>query len=85
MPWNEAENRVALEAWKASGGVRTKNRPDGWPTRRSVEWWTPAEAAISAAMNAVEDAGASVYLTKAVTLLGDAREALADHVEGNGG
>ncbi len=85
MPWNEAENRAALDAWKASGGPRPKNRPDGWPTRSAIEWWTTAEAAITTAMEAVENAGASLALTDAVTLLGKARNRVADHVEGDGG
>jgi hypothetical protein len=43
---------------------------------------SPAELAITAAMVAVEEAGASVALTDAVTLLAKARDRVADHVEG---
>lgn len=44
---------------------------------------TPAELSIMRAMQAVEDMGADVLLTKAVTLLGDARNAIADYVDAN--
>ena len=81
MAWDQAENQDALDAWKASGGPRPAKRPDGWPTRNSVEWWSPAEAAISEAMYAVECAGGSVALTDAIIKLGNARDRVADHVE----
>jgi hypothetical protein len=63
---------------------RPKLRPDGWPTRSSVQHMSPAELAIRDAMLVVEDAGASLALTDAVTLLGKAQERVADHMEGNG-
>lgn len=54
------------------------------PLRRAdMQRNTPAELAIARAMNAVEDMGADVLLTKAVTLLGDARIAVADYVDAN--
>ena len=37
MAWDAAANAAALEAWKASGGHRPAQRPDGWPTRAAVE------------------------------------------------
>jgi hypothetical protein len=76
------EYQVALDAWKKNGGVRPEKRPDGWPTRNDIQWFTPAELAIRAAMLAVENAGASTALTDAVTLLSKARDRVADHVEG---
>ena len=82
MAWDAAANAAALEAWKASGGHRPAQRPDGWPTRAAVEWRTPAEVAIVDAMYAVENAGGSLALTDAVILLGKARDRVADHVEG---
>lgn len=61
---------------------RARMRADGIPTRCDVQWMTPAELAISAAMRAVEGAGASEHLTAAVLLLGQARDRAADHAEG---
>jgi hypothetical protein len=50
--------------------------------RNDVHLWTPAEHAISAAIQAVEEAGASRALTDAIVLLGKARDRVADHVDG---
>lgn len=58
-------------------------RDDGFPTRNDMSLMSPAELAITKAMCAVEDAGASEPLTDAVTLLAKARERVADHVEGH--
>ena len=72
----------ALAAWKANGGPRPLTRPDGIPTRIDMKFMTPAELAITEAMRAVENiAGGSPALTEAVTLLGKARDRVADHVE----
>jgi hypothetical protein len=57
-------------------------RPDGIPRRCDHSLMTPAEIAITEAIQAVEAAGASAALTDAVLLLGMARERVADHVEG---
>jgi hypothetical protein len=73
---------AALDKWKSEGGVRPAKRPDGLPTRIDIQWMTPAEVAIRDAMLAVENAGGSVALTDAVTLLSKARDRVADHVEG---
>jgi hypothetical protein len=73
---------TALAAWKKHGGPRPANRPDGIPTRADMLWRTSAESAIAAAMAEVEKAGASLALTQAVALLGQARDRVADHVEG---
>ena len=62
--------------------MRPAHREDGWPTRDDMSFWTPAEHAIWAAMQAVEAAGASPALTDAVILLRMARGRVADHVEG---
>ena len=51
------------------------------PRRARMEKWTPAERAIYDAMQAVEAMPAHELLTKAVTLLGDAMNAVADYVE----
>lgn len=56
--------------------------PDGIPSRCDYTLMSPAELAISAAMAAVEGAGASAALTHAVKLLAAARGLVADHVEG---
>lgn len=53
------------------------------PTRRNrIDQWTPAETAIYNATQAVEQAGAHPLLTDAVVLLGQAREKVADFVDG---
>lgn len=62
--------------------TRARLRPDGIPSRIDQSLMTPAELAITEAMHAVEEAGASVALTDAATLLAKARERVADHVEG---
>lgn len=54
---------------------------DGMPRRIRVDLATPAEKAIRDAVAAVEAAGASVALTDAVILLGQALDRVADHVE----
>ncbi|MEN6535684.1 MAG: hypothetical protein ABFD89_18615 [Bryobacteraceae bacterium] len=73
---------AALDAWKKDGGMRPAKRPDGIPTRSDIQWMTTAEIAILNAMKAVEEAGGSVALTDAVTLLSKARDRVADHAEG---
>jgi hypothetical protein len=55
---------------------------DGIPRRNRLDLNTPAELAIYNAMGEVEKCGASLSLTKAVTLLQEAKNALADHIEG---
>ena len=54
---------------------------DGFPRRSRVDLQTPAEAAIRAAMKAVEEAGADPLLTEAVVLLDQAKEKVADFVD----
>lgn len=54
---------------------------DGWPRRSRVDYWSPAEHAISAAMRVVEEAGGSLKLTEAVNLLAKAQACVADHIE----
>jgi hypothetical protein len=71
-----------LNSWKKNGGIRPGKRPDDFPTRCDTQFWTKAEVAISNAMEAVEAAGASAALTDAVNLLSQARDRVADHVEG---
>lgn len=73
---------AALDAWKKDGGPRPVRRPDGIQTRADMQWMTAAELAIREAVAAVEQAGASVALTDAVTLLAQAQNRVADHVEG---
>lgn len=52
------------------------------PRRIRMDNWTPAETAIYQAMQKVEEAGADVRLTDAVILLQQAREMVADYVDG---
>ena len=73
---------TALNGWKRDGGHRPVARPDGIPTRIDQNWLSPAELAISSAMQAVEEAGGSVALTEAITMLSAAKALVADHVEG---
>ena len=56
----------------------------GWdiPRRARIDRWVPAEQAIQDAVEAVEALPADERLTKAVTLLGEARHAVADYVDG---
>lgn len=52
------------------------------PRRADIQRNVPAELAIRNAMLMVENLPADERLTKAVTLLGDAREAVADYIDG---
>jgi len=53
------------------------------PLRRiNIEKMTPAEVTIHEAMGDVEKAGAHPHLTKAINLLTEAKEAVADFVDG---
>jgi len=63
--------------------MREHLRPDGFPTRSDMTLMSEAERAITEAMRKVEEAGCSVALTDAVTLLGQARDRVADHEEGS--
>jgi hypothetical protein len=54
---------------------------NGFPRRCRIDLFTPAEAAIRAAVGVVEAAGAHPLLTDAVVLLQQAREKVADYVE----
>lgn len=53
-----------------------------FPRRNRIDRMTEAELAIRNAVDAVERAGADPRLTKAVTLLYEAREMVADFVDG---
>ena len=84
MTMADRSYEIALNKWMELGGIRPKLRPDGFPTRCDRYWKTPAELAIDDAMEAVErHGGGSLKLTEAVTLLGKARDCVADHVEGD--
>ena len=52
------------------------------PRRAEMTKWCPTEHAIYRAMLEVENMPADVRLTEAVTLLGAAKEAVADFVDG---
>lgn len=66
--------------------VRAINGVNGmsekFPRRCQVNLYTPAEKAISEAMAVVEDAGCDPLLTDAVCLLSDAKDKVADFVDG---
>ncbi len=55
---------------------------DGIPRRWYRDKMTHAELATAIAVEAVEEAGCSEHLTRAVILLEQARDAVADHVDG---
>ena len=57
---------------------------DDIPRRIRIDKFTPAERAIYDAVQAVEAAGCDPRLTKAVSLLCEARERVADYVDGVG-
>jgi hypothetical protein len=65
-----------------ASGAAPPQSVDGIPRRIRIDHFTPAEAAIYAAMQEVEKAGGSPALTEATNLLAKARERVADHVEG---
>ena len=77
---NDATNG---RGWWRRDIPRPHKRTDGIPTRVDSHWHTTAEKAITAAMYEVENAGGSVKLTEAITLLSKARDCVADHVEGD--
>lgn len=52
------------------------------PRRVRIDLFTPAERAIWDAMQAVESAGCDVRLTRAVIKLQEARDLVADFVDG---
>jgi hypothetical protein len=58
------------------------NTTDQFPRRNRMDLWTPAEKAIQEAVNEVEKAGADVRLTDAVILLQQAKNKVADFVDG---
>lgn len=55
------------------------------PRRSRIDLMTPAELAIRNALMAVEDVGADIRLTQAVTLLSAAQTRLADFIDGVNG
>src|SRR5580693_5669668 len=61
---------------------RPEKRDDGIPTRVDLRWQSDGELTIGQAMQVIERMGASPSLTRAVTLLDEAKSAVADHVEG---
>lgn len=52
------------------------------PRRAQMKEWTEEEKEIQLIVWKIEKLGASTKLTKAINLLAEAKEALADHVEG---
>lgn len=53
------------------------------PRRIDLSRMTPAEVAITTALQAIETMAADVRLTEAVILLGKARDRVADFVDGH--
>ena len=54
---------------------------DGVPRRNRIDLQTPAEAAVRAAVAEVEALPPNIRLTKAVLLLDEARNKIADYVD----
>lgn len=52
------------------------------PRRAQMQEWTTEEKELFHLMQEIEKLGGSVKLTKCITLLSEARDALADHIEG---
>ena len=67
------ERRAELEGYKMHFNIPRRNR---------IDQFVPAEKAIWDAVQLVEDLGADVRLTNAVNLLNQAREQVADFVDG---
>lgn len=57
---------------------------DSIPRRARMDQWSRAEHAINDAVQVVEGMGADERLTRAVILLGDARNQVADYVDAEG-
>lgn len=54
---------------------------DKIPRRACLYLHVPAETAITAAIDAVENLGADVRLTEAVNLLSEARDKVSDYID----
>jgi len=63
-------------------GLRPRTRPDGFPTRADMRLMSAAELEIFNAVHTVESLGADKALTDAVNLLHQARDRVADYLEG---
>jgi hypothetical protein len=75
------ENEVTLRKYLAQ--LKQLMEPEYKPPRRiCLDKLTPAEKAIYDAIQAVEQAGAHPLLTKATLLLSEAKDAVADFVDG---
>ena len=61
---------------------KAKEEPKTFSRRNRIDLYTPAERAIYDAMGVVEQAGAHPLLTEAVILLGQAKDKVADFVDG---
>lgn len=80
--WREALNELAGEDLKAKLAELSGLAPCDFPRRSRADCFTAAETKIRAAMLLVESMGADERLTKAVTLLDEAKNAVADYVDG---
>lgn len=65
----------------ATNGITRGEPMNEVPRRNDMQRWSEAERAIYDAMQAVEAAGADLRLTDAVTLLGAARDSVADFID----
>ena len=80
--WREALNELTGENLKARLAELSGLAPCDFPRRNRADCFTAAETKIRSAMLLVESMGADERLTKAVALLGEARDAVADYVDG---
>lgn len=80
--WREALNELTGEDLKAKLAELSRLAPCDFPRRGRTDCFTAAETKIRSAMLLVESMGADERLTKAVTLLDEAKNAVADYVDG---
>jgi hypothetical protein len=78
---SSAVRRMEAVSPMSGEATRPHRREDGWLTRADIRYDTDAERMCRVLIGLVERMGASVDLTRAVVLLSQARDAIADHVE----
>jgi hypothetical protein len=79
---DDAEQHIGTDHEKEAE-PRPHFRADGIPSRCDLSIMSVVELQITAAIAAVEQLGANPALTQAVILLGQARDQVANHIEGD--
>ena len=81
--WTGTSAQRESDAWaEARARIRPPAPQRELPRRCYLDLYTPAELAIRKAMDAVEEMPADPRLTDAVVLLGQAKDKVADFVDG---